>query len=257
VEKKPGSSVGRLGWARGTGGQLRTRDRVRLLRQGVLAQLFDLPLPVGGRLGQRSLRPAVFDLDDLRVPDSGACREAEERCEQMKPDFLVNHSYRTYIWAVIRAAHEGLRYDEEVVYVSSLLHDLGLAEQETTSPTFTLVGARAAPQCGAAGSWKEDQELAAAEAITIHMNLRVRPTEGVESYLVTAGTQMDAVGARYWTIDPSTRAAVVSRYPRDGAKEGFVRLFSAQANAHPGSRAHFYCRYLALRRRFRVAPFDQ
>jgi hypothetical protein len=254
------SRVGTLDWIEETGGRLRPRDRIRLLGQGVLAQLFVLPLPVGGRLGLRPRRLARFDLERLRIPDSPACREAEEVCAQMRPELLVNHSYRTYVWGSILAAHDGLRYDEEVVYISSLLHDLGLSEQHEPAPPpvcFTLVGARAVEQAGAAAAWEDRRRRTAAEAITLHLNLRVQPSDGVEAYVVAAGAQLDAVGARYWRIDPATREAVLARYPRHGVKQGFVRIFGAHAKTHPGSRAHFYDRYLAIRTRLRAAPFEE
>jgi hypothetical protein len=182
----------------------------------------------------------------------------EQLCAEMRPEFLVGHSYRTYVWAAILAAQDRLRYDEEVVYVSSLLHDLGLSErhQPQSPPTcFTLVGAEAAQRTGAAAGWQEQRKRMAAEAITIHLNLRVRPKDGIEAHLVTAGAQLDAIGARYWAVEPATRQAVLERHPRRGAKEGFLRLFSSQAKAHPGSRAHFYNRYLGIRSRLRAAPF--
>jgi HD superfamily phosphodiesterase len=53
---------------------------------------------------------------------------------------VANHSHRTYAWAAVLAAHDGLRYDKEVVYVASLLHDL-YAESPRVLPNphcFTL-----------------------------------------------------------------------------------------------------------------------
>jgi HD domain len=181
-------------------------------------------------------------------------------CEQLHPRFLVNHSYRTYVWAAIVAAHERLEYDEEVVYVASLLHDTGLSDAhqiEAPPNCFSLIGAEAAVSCAADGGWDRARRDMAAEAIVMHLNLRVRPVDGIEAYLTAAGTSLDAVGARWWLIDPATRDAVLERYPRRGVKEGFVERFRSEAKTHPGSRAQYYWRYLALRRRLRVAPFEE
>jgi hypothetical protein len=108
--------------------------------------------------------------------------------------------YHTFIWASIWAAHKKLAYDEEVLFVSSLLHDLGLSSVAPNQghPTcFTLTGAQAAQRRGEQAGWAAMRSRATAEAITLHMNLRVRSKEGVESYLMTTGTQLDAIGARY------------------------------------------------------------
>jgi hypothetical protein len=74
----------------------------------------------------------------------------------------------------------------------------------------------------------------------MHMNLLVRPEDGVETYLMTAGTQLDVVGHRFWRLHPQTAREVLDRYPRVAVKKGMVDLFAHQARAHPGSRARLY-----------------
>jgi hypothetical protein len=89
------------------------------------------------------------------------------------------------------------------------------------------------------------------------MNLRVTPDDGVEAYLMTFGTQLDAIGAGYRRFPASTRQRVLDRYPREaGIKNGFSALFKEQAHRHPGSRSQFYWRYLSLGWRLRHAPLD-
>ena len=180
-----GARVGSLSWARHTRGALRPADRLRLLGQGVRGQLPQILRLVGGYMGIRPRRRAAA-LDVLPAPpDSGAARQAEELCDRQRPEILVNHCYRTYLWAAILASRQGLRYDEELLYVSSLLHDLGLSEQGDPQPDpgcFALVGAKRCQEVGALYGWDPDRRVRAAEAVTLHMNLRVRPKEGVEAY---------------------------------------------------------------------------
>lgn len=253
------TSVGALGWARRSDGLLRPRDRVRLLGQAVLAQGPELVRQLSGRLGLRPRRLRHFDLDALRIPDSAPARAAEQLCAEMRPELLVHHSYRTYVWATLIGAYEGARYDEEVLYVSSLLHDLGLSKHGEPRPApscFTLVGADACQRIGQSG-WDSNSSSRAAEAITMHMNLRVCPADGAEAHLLTAGTQLDVIGSGYWRIAPETVARVMERYPRRGVKDGMAELFRGQALAHAGTRAHFYWRYLGLPLLLRASPFDE
>jgi hypothetical protein len=211
-------------------------------------------------MGIRPRRRAAA-LDVLPAPpDSGAARQAEELCDRQRPEILVNHCYRTYLWAAILASRQGLRYDEELLYVSSLLHDLGLSEQGDPQPDpgcFALVGAKRCQEVGALYGWDPDRRVRAAEAVTLHMNLRVRPKEGVEAYLLTAGAQLDVIGARFWQIHRDTVAAVLERYPRAAVKRGMVDLFRKEAGQRRGSRAGFYYRYLGLPLLVRLAPFEQ
>jgi hypothetical protein len=248
--------VGTLEWAEQTGGRLRSADRVRLLTQGLIFQTREL----AALLGLRPRRLTDLDLGRIRIPDTSAAKEAEGVCSQQRPRYLINHCYRTFMWASLLAAHERRHYDEEMLYIASLLHDTGLS-QATSPPVgptcFTLVGAEHVRACSRANGVGEERWRQAAGAITLHMNLRVTPDDGVESYLLTFGTQLDAIGAGYRRIPPATRARVLDRYPRDaGIKEGFSALFKEQARHHRGSRSRFYWRYLGLGWRLRHAPFD-
>jgi hypothetical protein len=219
--------------------------------------LRELPLQVAGPLGLRPRRLASLDLSQLRVPDTSAAKAAEELCQEMRPEMLINHSYRTYAWAAAVAAHKRIAYDNEVVYVSSLLHDLGIAHSHRQSGggCFTLIGADAAARTAKGAGWADNRAELAADAITLHMNLRVAK-DSPEAWLTAFGTQLDAVGAGFWTVDRATREAVIERYPRADVKQTMAGLFDWQARHNPGTRAQFYARYLSLRWRLRHTPFE-
>lgn len=247
--------VGSLRWAERTSGVLSARDRLRLLGQGLLMQAEEVPHQLRGRLGFPFRRRAFADPDCLRPPDSQVAKEAEELCRQMRPRMLVNHSFRTYLWASILGAYRGMRYDEEAVYVGALLHDYGLAEGHSDPPAcFTLLGAGAAKQIGQHCGWEPRRSDLAAEAITLHMNLRVSK-DAPEAYLVAAGTQLDVIGRGFWHVHPDTIAAVLERYPRGEVKREMLTLFREQSKRHPGTRARLYQRYLGLPLLIRSAPF--
>jgi hypothetical protein len=42
------------------------------------------------------------------------------------PPWLLNHCLRSYVWGAYRGAIQGASYDAELLYVASLLHDLGM-----------------------------------------------------------------------------------------------------------------------------------
>ena len=41
---------------------------------------------------------------------------------------LLNHCVRSYLWGTMYGAAHGIAFDDELYYVSSLLHDIGLTE---------------------------------------------------------------------------------------------------------------------------------
>ena len=249
------TAVGTLDWATRTGGRLSLLDRVQLVAQGLLIESRSRPDRLLRRLGVGREGLAHIDLDQLRIPDSSACREAERLCAEQTPPVVLIHSQRSYVWSAILAAHDRISFDEELLWIASLLHDLGFVDRGVTAKPecFTLVGARAAMAIDNDG-WDDERRRSAAEAITLHLNLRVDLSHGPEAHLLWAGTRLDAVGLRYWDLAPATVAAVLERYPRLDLKSYFPAVFEKEAALVPGSRTHFYTRHLGASRRVRRAP---
>jgi hypothetical protein len=254
----PTQAVGTLGWTRETRGILRTRDRLALLGQACAYGLATLPWELRRALGIKPHGLARVDPAALAPPDSRASRDAEDLLAELTSPMVANHSHRTFAWGAALAAHDGLDYDREVVYVASLLHDL-FWEQPTDPPgphCFTLPAAeKAIALCSSAG-WDEPRSHAAAEAITLHLNVGP-PGDTPEAYVVFVGARLDVVGYRHWHLHPDTVETVIARHPRLDLKERSCAGFEAQAKANPGSRVHFHTRYLASKWFTRRAPFDE
>jgi hypothetical protein len=249
-------SVGTLPWTLATNGILRPRDRVRLLGQGLLLQLRVVPAELRRSLDLRRARLARFDLEEFVVPDTRASHEAEELCARSPS--VVNHSYRTYVWGAILAAHDGISYDQEMLYVASLVHDIGFAEAQRTADgrpcCLTYTGAAAVLELAAGAGWEQRRSDAAAEALTLHANLYVGRRESPEAYLLFAGARLDQTGYRHWDLERETVQGVLKRYPRQGWKRACCQMMSKQAAS---TRAHFYTRYLAGNRFIMRAPFEE
>ena len=250
--------VGTVGWARETRGILRPRDRWTLIGQACRYGLATLPWEIRRALGITRRGLGRVDPSALVPPDSVACREAERLLAESSGPMVVNHSHRTYAWGAALAAHDGLRYDTEAVYVASLLHDL-YWERPTTPPDphcFTLPAAEDADSLAAAAGWSEGRRTAVANAITLHLNLWP-PRDSPEAYVVFVGARLDIVGYRYWDLHPDTVKTVIDRHPRLQLKRESLAGFEGQAAANPGSRAHFHTRYLASKWFTNRAPFDE
>jgi hypothetical protein len=250
--------VGTLSWTRQTGGLLRGRDRWTLLGQACLYGLATLPAEVRRVLGIRRRNLARIDPAQLEPPDSRAGREAERLLAEAVPPVVATHAHRTYAWGAALAACEGISFDNEVVYVASLLHDLHFADP-TALPEphcFTLPAAEKALELGAEAGWDDARATAAAEAVTLHLNLWP-PNESNEARVVFLGARLDVVGYRYWDLHRETVRDVLERHPRLELKREFAPMVEAQAVTNPGSRVHFYTRYLAGNWFVRRTPFDE
>lgn len=251
--------IGSLKWAQITGGSLRRNERLRLLAQAMLLRLRSMPARGLRKFGMSPVEAARIDLDSIRIPDTRAARDAFELCAEAAPAFLVNHCMRTYLWGALLAAREQLQYDEELLYVAALLHDLGLTDtcqRSGNCSCFAAQGAQAAQQFAQSQRWPEPKQHALADAICLHLNIQVTKRQGMEAHLLHEGASLDVIGARYKQIHVQNRTEVLDLYPRAGFKAQMTGLMKEEAKASPASRAGFLV-HVGLNRMIGAAPFAE
>ena len=252
------ANIGTLRWAESTGGRMSRSELVRFLAAGMRSQLGMLPARAAAALGLRRAQLASLDLERLRLPDSQAAREAEATCSEL-PTYLASHSHRTYLWGSALGLHDGLDYDEELLYIACLLHDSGVppAVERRDERCFTLTSADVADEHARRSGWPQERADSLSEAITLHLNPWVSPAQGAEAHLVNAGAALDVAGLRRWELEPETIDAVVHRHPRADFKRQFRAALDAHAAAAPGCRVQALLRFGLFGPMIRYAPFEE
>ena len=66
------------------------------------------------------------EIAGVTVPDTPLIARSMEEARALSEPYLFNHAVRSWLFAVQLAKLQGVSYDEEVVAVASLLHDVGL-----------------------------------------------------------------------------------------------------------------------------------
>src|SRR5689334_17540848 len=105
----------------------------------------------------------------IPVPDSAFAHEARELIGEVAPPYLVNHSVRAYAWAVELARHDDLRFDEEILYVAALLHDIGLVPAYDLGGCFETDGAIEAERFSLSHGQTAERARAIHDVIDLHM----------------------------------------------------------------------------------------
>ena len=250
------SELGTLDWARRTGGRLSRRDRLELVRAAMIEQLAMLPRPWRRRL---PVDPAI-DLPS-RPPDSEVARAAYQRAEEVSSPALLAHCTRTWLFGELAAGCGGIRHDEELLYVASVLHDLGLTEAHRAADPrahcFAVEGAFAAEDFLSARGWPAERTAAVANAVALHVNVTV-PLEhhGAEAHLLNLGAAIDVVGRGLPGLPRAKVAEVVERHPRKGFTPQLVAVNKEQAVARPDARLALMWR-LGFRRFIERNPLDR
>ena len=249
--------VGTLRWAERTHGKLRARDRLALQAQIARLLLERVPRTLGRRLG--TSEKLQTDLERIRPPETPTARAASELCADASSEAIANHAFRTYLWARLLALREGVGYDDELLYVASVLHDLGLTARfwgRDGSECFSIDGGEAAREFAEAHGWPRGRADALAEALVLHLNVQVRDRHGVEARLMQSGTTLDVTGARLGGLARDTVAAVVARHPRLGLKSEFADWSRREIERRPDARLAFLDDKVGLGRRMQAAPFE-
>ena len=233
------SAVGTWAWAETTGGRLSRWDRVELLRQGVTAQLAQLPKPWRhALLGENS------SIDLPIPPDSAAGRLAEERVRETAAPELYAHCLRTWAFAALFARRDSVQHDPVLLYLACVLHDLGLAKTPSTDDPvacFAVEGAREALELLQSPDLSVDEQRArnVAEAISLHMNVSVPLSMGAEAHLLSKAATLDTVGHFVAQLPVGAVKDVVARWPRDSFGSYLSATIGLQARVRPNSRAAF------------------
>jgi HD superfamily phosphodiesterase len=80
---------------------------------------------------------------ELKLPDSQVVRDAYTQANAESQPWLFNHVVRSWLFGAKLAERRTLKPDAELVAVSVLLHDLGLARGGAPDRRFEVVGADA------------------------------------------------------------------------------------------------------------------
>ena len=169
----------------------------------------------------------------MPVPDSAIAGQARELIATAAPPFLVNHSVRAYAWAVELAAHDGLRFDAEILYVSALLHDIGLVPAYDLGGCFETDGAVAAERFALEQGVAPERARAIYDVIELQMADDLPPDPASEVVLLWDSTGTDVTGYRFADVRRAIVPGVLAAYPRLDFKREFGALFADQAARKP------------------------
>jgi hypothetical protein len=187
-------------------------------------------------------------------PDDEVSVAARQLSKKVSPPFLFNHACRTFAFAGLFAALDGIDFDRQLVYVGALLHDIGLTDAYDGPRCFENESAVGAAAFARDAGWDSLRCEALANAIRLHMHPRVVLEDDAAGYLLSEATSCDVRGHRLNEVPADAVTEILARHPRLDFSDGFIALFESQAAAKPGCLADLY-----LKRGFadlvRAAPF--
>ncbi|CAA0134835.1 Uncharacterised protein [Mycolicibacterium vanbaalenii] len=182
--------------------------------------------------------PTVTSLD---LPDTDVATAARRLVETVSPDFVYNHSVRSYVFARELASDAGLRagadYDDELLFLACVLHDLGVTDHANGSQRFEVDGA------DAAAAFLREQGVDAARtatvwnAIALHTSPGLAHRFGAIEGLAQQGIAVDIVGQGRERLRPGFAARVHATWPRHDLGYALAREIARQVHDNPAKGA--------------------
>jgi HD superfamily phosphodiesterase len=77
----------------------------------------------------------------MRVPDTELCTAAVQYARAVSDPFLFHHVMRSALFGGLIGREPGVKYDRELLWVSAVLHDLGLTKIAPGEARFEIEGA--------------------------------------------------------------------------------------------------------------------
>lgn len=173
---------------------------------------------------------------DLEFPQTQLAKLAAELAQAAEPDFMYNHSMRSYLFARVAAAARGLAagegFDDEVLFLSCILHDIGLTIQAERGRRFEVDGAEAAVDLLSANGLEAVRAQIVWDAIALHTSAGIAERRGTEVALTRAGIGMD-FGSDADLVPGELAAQVHDRYPRLDMARCLTDAIVGQARGRP------------------------
>jgi hypothetical protein len=177
-------------------------------------------------------------LADLPVPDTAAATAALDVARAFHTPAFVHHCVRSYLWAAALGTSEGVACDAELLYVSAMLHDLGLVEPfDSSTAAFEFAGGSVGWVFAAGAGWPPARRERVRQIVVAHMADAVDPAVDPEGSLLSRGTGVDVSGRGVDLLPVPLRAEVLERWPRLTFAAEFGACFREQAARKPDGAA--------------------
>jgi hypothetical protein len=172
---------------------------------------------------------------DLKLPDSQAVRDAYAQAQAESQPWLFNHVIRSWLYSAKLAQHRGLTPDAELVAVSVLLHDLGLARGGAPDRRFEVLGADLGRAFALSHNMGERRAETVWDSIALHTTASIAQHKGTDVACCQNGIACDYGGLGYNELSDYNKKAVLSVYPRLGMKNELTTCLCGMIKNHPNT----------------------
>ena len=172
--------------------------------------------------------------DHLIAPtETPLAREAAALLDAECDRELAGHCRRSYQFATLIARAEAVEVDEEVLYVGTLLHDLGLAPRYDGPERFDVRGANVVRALLLDHGMERPRAENVWDVIALHATSAMAQHKSPETRIANRGISVDVRGVGADVLPTDAVRAVLDEWPRRDFPGAFTRLLVDEVRAHP------------------------
>lgn len=155
----------------------------------------------------------------------------------MSPTFVAHHAIRSYLFARAVASAKGLvsgvDYDDELVYLSCLLHDLGATEHGNGDQRFEVDGADIAAQFLRDHDVDGERITTVWQAIALHTSVGLAHRFGPVQAVSQMGISTDIIGVDRELLPAGIAQRVHQSWPRENLGFALAETIADQIERNP------------------------
>ena len=162
----------------------------------------------------------------ISIPDSTIASQATELLLEHGTEFIYNHSLRVFLFASLNGQRNALHYDPELLYVSSVFHDLGLVKRYSSQDLrFEVDGANAARDFLKSHGLPKESLRLVWDTIALHTSIGIAEHKEAEVALMYSGVGLDVMGEGYENLSDTNREEIIQAFPRNDFKKNIIPTF--------------------------------
>ncbi|MGH9969008.1 MAG: hypothetical protein ACREBG_14575 [Pyrinomonadaceae bacterium] len=172
-------------------------------------------------------------LAGVSLPDTPLISQAIDFARERSEPYLFNHVMRSWLFAALLAQRKQTAHDGEVLAVTTILHDVGLAEAFDGPLRFEVEGANAARTFARDGGMDDHRAQLIWDGVALNSTPSIALYKEVEIALATMGIGLDWAGFGYEALTGAEVTRIVEAFPRLEMKERFTQAVCRIAETRP------------------------
>lgn len=171
----------------------------------------------------------------VAAPDTELARWAHDLVLACCPAHVVAHSERSFQFAALVARAESAEVDLEVLYIGTILHDVGLAARFEGPERFEMRGANVVRTMLLEAGMQTARAESVWDVIALHASTAIAAHKSLETRIANRGISIDVRGVGAEHLPADVMRAVLDMWPRHEFPAEFSRTLVDEVRAHPAS----------------------